>query len=163
MSDRLVLRQHRLGGSCRLRRIFCPKRAVRKMGNTSSIPTFSILSPGSKSHAESPCPIMRCCLKSRLLGNVDGICTPIVPLFCKTVGLSTGLPSIKKNVLIRLTQQIVIWREDFCSGHRRGGYRCPPRWSTGCSDEWYFVGHGTERSALGSPKGRAKGATAPVR
>ena len=31
----------------------------------------------------------------------------------------------------------------------------PPRWSTGCSDEWYFVGHGTERSDLGSPFGRA--------
>ena len=22
----------------------------------------------------------------------------------------------------------------------------PPRWSTACSDEWYFVGHGMERS-----------------
>ena len=33
------------------------------MGNTSSIPAFSILSLGSKSLAESPCPIMRCCLK----------------------------------------------------------------------------------------------------
>ena len=32
------------------------------MGNTSSISAFSILSLGSKSHAESPCPIMRCCL-----------------------------------------------------------------------------------------------------
>ena len=30
---------------------------------------------------------------------MDGICTPIVPLFCKTVGLSTGLPSIKKNMI----------------------------------------------------------------
>ena len=29
----------------------------------------------------------------------------------------------------------------------------PPRWSTACSDEWYFVGHGMERSDLGSPKG----------
>ena len=34
------------------------------MGNTSSIPAFSILSLGSKSHAEFPCPIMRCCPKS---------------------------------------------------------------------------------------------------
>ena len=33
------------------------------MGNTSSIPAFSILSLGSKSSAESPCPIMRCCPK----------------------------------------------------------------------------------------------------
>ena len=33
------------------------------MGNTSSIPAFSIPSLGSKSPAESPCPIMRCCLK----------------------------------------------------------------------------------------------------
>ena len=39
----------------------------------------------------------------------------------------------------------------------------PPRWSTACSDEWYLVGHGMERSDLGSPKGRAKGAAAPVR
>ena len=31
----------------------------------------------------------------------------------------------------------------------------PPRWSTACSDEWYFVGHGMERSDLGSPFGRA--------
>ena len=31
------------------------------MGNTSSIPAFSILSLGSISSAESPCPIMRCC------------------------------------------------------------------------------------------------------
>ena len=49
-------------GSCGLRRIFCPNRAVWKMGNTSSISAFSILSLGSKSLAESPCPIMRCCL-----------------------------------------------------------------------------------------------------
>ena len=34
------------------------------MGNTSSIPAFSIPSLGSKSPAESPCPIMRCCLKT---------------------------------------------------------------------------------------------------
>ncbi len=27
-----------------------------------------------------------------------------------------------KNVHIGLTQQIVIWRADFCSGHCRGGY-----------------------------------------
>ena len=33
------------------------------MGNTSSIPAFSIPSLGSKSPAESPFPIMRCCLK----------------------------------------------------------------------------------------------------
>ena len=33
------------------------------MGNTQSIPAFSILSLGSKSRAESPCPIMRYCLK----------------------------------------------------------------------------------------------------
>ena len=33
------------------------------MGNTSSIPAFSTLSLGSKSLAESPCPIMRCCPK----------------------------------------------------------------------------------------------------
>ena len=31
-------------GDCGLRRIFCPNRAVRKMGNTSSIPAFFILS-----------------------------------------------------------------------------------------------------------------------
>ena len=55
------LRQHRLGGSGGLRRIFCPNRAVWKKGNTQSIPTFSILSLGPKSHAESPCPIMQRC------------------------------------------------------------------------------------------------------
>ena len=33
------------------------------MENTSGIPTFSILSLGAKSLAESPCPIMRCCPK----------------------------------------------------------------------------------------------------
>ena len=32
---------------------------------------------------------------------MDGICTPIVLLFCKTVGSSTGLPSIKKNVFYK--------------------------------------------------------------
>ena len=31
----------------------------------------------------------------------------------------------------------------------------PPRELTACSDEWYFVGYGTERSDLGSPFGRA--------
>ena len=36
------------------------------MGNTQSIPAFSILSLGAKSRAESPCPIMRCCLKARV-------------------------------------------------------------------------------------------------
>ena len=35
------------------------------MGNTSSIPAFFILSLVSKSRAESPCPIMRCCPKLR--------------------------------------------------------------------------------------------------
>lgn len=38
-------------------------------------------------------------LKSRRLGNENGICTPIIPLFCKTVGLSTGLSSIKMNMI----------------------------------------------------------------
>ena len=37
-------------------------------------------------------------LKSRRLGNENGICTPIVPLFCKTVGLSTGQVDYYKNV-----------------------------------------------------------------
>ena len=37
-----------------------------KMGNTYSIPAFFILSLGAKSHAESPCPIMRCCPKIAL-------------------------------------------------------------------------------------------------
>ena len=32
---------------------------------------------------------------------MDGICPPIVLLFCKTVGSSTGLPSIKKNVFYK--------------------------------------------------------------
>ena len=50
-------------GSRGLRRIFCPNRAVWKMGNTQSIPAFFILSLETKSLAESPCPIMRCCLK----------------------------------------------------------------------------------------------------
>ena len=57
------LRQHRLGGSCGLRRIFCTNRAVWKMGNTSSIPAYSILSLGSKYLAETHCPIMRWCPK----------------------------------------------------------------------------------------------------
>ena len=35
-------------GDCGLRRIFCPNRAVRKMGNTSSIPAFFIHSLVSK-------------------------------------------------------------------------------------------------------------------
>ena len=52
--------------SCGLRQVFCPIRAVLKMGNTQSIPTFPEPSSGSKSLAESPCPIMRCCLKSRI-------------------------------------------------------------------------------------------------
>ena len=30
---------------------------------------------------------------------MDGICTPIVLLFCKTVGSSTGLPTIKNNMI----------------------------------------------------------------
>ena len=58
-------------GDCGLRRIFCPNRAVRKMGNTSSIPAFFILSLVPKSLAESPCPIMRCCLKPHCHGTVE--------------------------------------------------------------------------------------------
>ena len=57
-------------GDSGLRRIFCPNRAVWKMGNTSSIPAFSILSLVSKSLAESPCPIMRCCLNNCGVGEV---------------------------------------------------------------------------------------------
>ena len=38
-------------------------------------------------------------LKSRLLGNENGICTHIVPLFWYFTDLLTGLPSIKMNMI----------------------------------------------------------------
>ena len=38
-------------------------------------------------------------LKSRPLGNENGICTPIVPLFWYFTDLLTGLPSIKMNMI----------------------------------------------------------------
>lgn len=39
------------------------------------------------------------CTQRKDDGSENGICTPIVPLFCKTVGLSTGLSSIKTNMV----------------------------------------------------------------
>ena len=59
------LRQHRTMGTAGFGGSFAPIVQYKKMGNTSSIPAFFILSLVPKSRAESPCPIMRCCLKSR--------------------------------------------------------------------------------------------------
>ena len=47
---------------CGSQRIFCTSSAVSKTGNTYSIPSFLKLCTGTKSLAELPCQIMRCCL-----------------------------------------------------------------------------------------------------
>lgn len=39
------------------------------------------------------------CTQRKDDGSENGICTPIVPLFCKTAGLSIGLSSIKMNMI----------------------------------------------------------------
>ena len=48
---------------CGSQRIFCTSSAVSKTGNTYSIPSFLKLCTGTKSLAELPCQIMRCCPK----------------------------------------------------------------------------------------------------
>ena len=73
-------------GRCGFRRIFCPNRAVWKMGNTSSIPAFSILSLEPKSLAESPCPIMRCCPLS-----YDAMCAQTAIVFTRYLFLAVGV------------------------------------------------------------------------
>ena len=81
-SGELFLRQHRLGGDCGLRRIFCPNRAVRKMGNTSSIPAFFILSLVSKHWPNLLAPLCGAALKKTTPHRgVEGLCgsMPVIP------------------------------------------------------------------------------------
>ena len=85
-----------LGGDCRLRRILFPKRAARKMGNTSSIPAFFVLSLVPKSLAVSLCPMMRCCptsLLSKRKPRCTSKCSGVVYSIHYALSAFSGSPS----------------------------------------------------------------------
>ena len=65
---------------CGSQRIFCTSSAVSKTGNTYSIPSFLKLCTGTKSLAELPCQIMRCCPKYKCVGGLSVFGSPPLKL-----------------------------------------------------------------------------------
>ena len=65
---------------CGSQRIFCTSSAVSKTGNTYSIPSFWKLCTGTKSLAELPCQIMRCCPKYKCVGGLSVFGSPPLKL-----------------------------------------------------------------------------------